>query len=172
MDCTLFKKPFLWAAAAAAVLLPAQLAAQVKVGVVNFQQALLATAEMQKEAGKLEQKFAPRQDQIEKLSTELEEIQKKMQAADEATAQRLQAEGQRKQRDAQRLSEDLQADVEFERNTVLQGGSRKMREVLQQLAVEKGLDMIVDVSSTVYYKDALDISKEATAKYDATYQPQ
>ena len=68
MDFTLIKKPFLWAAAAAAVLLPAHLAAQVKVGVVNFQQALLATAEMQKEAGKLEQKFAPRQDQIEKLS--------------------------------------------------------------------------------------------------------
>ena len=84
----------------------------------------------------------------------------------------LQAEGQRKQRDAQRLSEDLQSDVEFERNTILQAGSRKMREVLQQLAVEKGLDMIVDVSSTVYYKDALDISKDATAKYDATYQPQ
>jgi outer membrane protein len=171
MDFTLIKKPFLWAAAAA-VLLPAQLAAQVKVGVVNFQQALLATAEMQKEQDKLQAKFAPRQDQLEKLSADLEDIQKKMQAAPEAEAQRLQLEGQRKQRDAQRLSEDLQSDVEFERNTVLQGGSRKMREVIQQLAVEKGLDMVVDVNSTIYFKDALDISKEATAKYDATYQPQ
>ena len=92
MDFTLIKKPFLWAAAAAAMLLPAHLAAQVKVGVVNFQQALLATAEMQKEAGKLEQKFAPRQDQIEKLSNELDEIQKKMQSANEEEAQRLQDE--------------------------------------------------------------------------------
>jgi len=171
MDFTLIKKPFLWAAVAAAVLLPAQLAAQLKVGVVNFQQALLATAEMQKEAGKLEAKFAPRQDQIEKLSTELEEIQKRMQTADEAEAQKLQLDGQRKQRDAQRLSEDLQSDVEFERNTILQGGSRKMRDIIQQLAVEKGLDMVVDVSSTIYFKDALDVSKEATAKYDASYQP-
>ena len=41
--------------------------AQAKIGVVDFQQALLATADMQKEASKLEQKFKPDQDRLEAL---------------------------------------------------------------------------------------------------------
>ena len=66
-------------AALCAVALPQQAAAQTKVAVVDFQTALLNTAEIQKKAAELEAKYKPRQDEIEQLSQELQEIQAKLQ---------------------------------------------------------------------------------------------
>lgn len=121
--------------------------AQVKVGVVDFQQALLATADMQKEASKLEQKFKPDQDRLEALSQELQSIQAKLASASPEDAARLQLEGAEKQREAQRLTEDLQTDIDFDRQQILEGGAQRMREVLEELRASKGLDLIIDVST-------------------------
>jgi outer membrane protein len=153
------------------MLLPASRAvAQTKVGVADFQEALLATADMQKAAAALEAKFRPRQQELEKLQTELQEIQQKLQNAPQGPeAASLQSEGARKQRDAQRKSEDLQADVEYERNNVLQVGSEKMRAVMNKLAETKGLDLIVDINNTLFAKPALDLTAEATAAYNAAH---
>ena len=143
--------------------------AQVKIGVVDFQQALLATAEMQKRAGELEQKYKPDQDRLQALSDELQAIQVKLQSAAAADSARLQAEGAEKQREAQRLTEDLQADIDFDRQQILESGAQRMRAVLDELRASKALDMIVDVSSTVSFSSALDITTDATAAYDAKH---
>ncbi len=143
--------------------------AQAKIAVVDFQEALLATAEMEKAAANLEAKFRPRQQDLDKLQQELQGIQQKLQSADAATAASLQNEGQRKQREAQRKSEDLQADVEYERNGILQGGAEKMRAVVAKLAEQKGLDLIVDVNNTLFAKPALDLTQEATTAYNAAH---
>jgi len=150
------------------LLLPAGRAvAQAKIAVADFQEALLATAQMQKAGADLEAKFRPRQTELEKLQAELEQIQQKLQNAQGPEAAGLQSEGARKQREAQRKSEDLQADVEYERNNVLQGGAVKMRAVLNKLAETKGLDLIVDVNNALFAKPALDLTAEATAAYNA-----
>jgi outer membrane protein len=143
--------------------------AQIKLAVVDFQEALLATAEMQKAASELENKFRPRQQELDKLQQALQEIQQKLQTADGAAAAGLQNEGQRKQREAQRKSEDLQADVEFERNGVLQKGAEKMRLIVAKLAETKGLDLIVDLNNTLFAKPALDLTQEAVTAYNAAH---
>ena len=79
------------------------------------------------------------------------------------------SQGQRKQRDIQRMSEDLQADVDRERNDVLGTSTRKMAEVVKKLAEEKGYDMVVDMTNTVYFKPALDITAEALTAYNKAY---
>jgi outer membrane protein len=81
----------------------------------------------------------------------------------------LTAQGQRKQRELQRMSDDLQADVTADRNVILTQSSRKMQEVVKKLADEKGLDVVVDIQSTVFFKSALDITAEAVAAYDKAY---
>lgn len=159
-------------AALAAVLALAAAApgwAQAKIGVVDFQQALLATAEMQQEASKLEQKYKPDQDRLEALSQELQGIQTKLQSASGEDALRLNQEGQEKQREAQRLTEDLQADIDFDRQQILEGGAQRMRAVIDELRASKALDLIVDVSSTLSYNSALDMTADATAAYDAKH---
>jgi outer membrane protein len=81
----------------------------------------------------------------------------------------LNAQGQHKQRELQRLNDDLQADVTAERNDILGASGRKMKEIVQKLAEEKGLDVVVDEQSTLFFKPALDLTADAIAAYDKAY---
>jgi outer membrane protein len=158
-------------ACAAAVLSPATASAQAKVGIVNFQRAVLGTSEMKKASNDLMLKYKPQQDELEKLQRDLAEIQAKLQdpKTPPAAAVDLQAEGQRKQREAKRVTEDVQADAEKDRNDILQRATQRMTDVVKKLADEKGLDVVVDSANIVFFKPALEITEESIAAYDRTY---
>jgi len=147
--------------------------AQTKIGVVNFQKAILDTAEIKKASVDLQNKYKPRQDALEKVQRELSDIQTQLQASQgklsAAGEADLTARGQRKQREAERLSQDLQDEVNNERNTVLQRAGGRMTELIKKLAEEKGLDVVVDVTNTISFKPALEITVEATAAYDKAF---
>ncbi|HWB82691.1 MAG TPA: OmpH family outer membrane protein [Bryobacteraceae bacterium] len=152
---------------------PAQSAAPAptKVAVINLQRAVLETAEIKKASAAMEAKYKPRQQELEKLQTELSGIQQQLNSGKltEEQAANLQADGQRKQRDLQRQTDDLNTDVSNERNDILSKATQKMSEVVKKLAEQKGFDMVVDVSSTVYFKPAMEITSDAIAAYDQAY---
>src|SRR5258706_6048382 len=145
--------------------------AQYKVAVVNSQKAILETAEIKKAQVDLEAKFKPRQDQMARLTKELQDIQTQLQSGklNQNGEQELTAQGQRKQRDLQRLQQDLQDEVDRERNDILQRSGTRMQEVVKKLADEKGLDVVIDTSNTVFYQARLDLTAEAVAAYDKAY---
>jgi outer membrane protein len=158
---------------AAALASSSVASAQTKVAVVNFQKAILETAEIKKASLDLQNKYKPRQDALEKVQRELADIQTQLQssqgrlsAAGEAD---LQARGQRKQREAERLNQDLQDDVNRERNDVLTRTGQRMTEIVRKIADAKGLDLVVDTQNTYFFKPALDLTAEATAGYDKAY---
>jgi outer membrane protein len=159
------------AVVALGLMLPAQASAQVKVGIINMQRAVLGTEEIKKASADMQTKFKPRQDQLDKVQKDMADIQAKLQSQQVPAAAQvdLTAEGQRKQREAQRISEDLQADVERERTDILQRASQRMAEVVKKLAEDKGFDVIVDTTTTVFYKPALEVTEEAMAAYDKAY---
>jgi outer membrane protein len=146
---------------------------QTKVAIVSLQRAVLGCAEIKKASAAMETKYKPRQQEMERLQRELEGIQQQLQTNAgklTGTAQAdLQAQGQRKQRDLQRLNDDLQADVTAERNDILGTSGRKMKEIVQKLAEEKGLDVVVDEQSTLFFKPALDLTNDAITAYDKAY---
>jgi len=145
--------------------------AQTKVAVVNSQKAILETAEIKKAQVDLEAKFKPRQDQMARLTKELQDIQTQLQSGklNQNGEQELTVQGQRKQRELQRLQDDLQADVDRERNDILQRSGTHMQEIVKKLADEKGLDVVIDTSNTIFYKATLDLTAEAVAAYDKAY---
>ena len=145
--------------------------AQSKVAVVNSQKAILETAEIKKAQVDLEAKFKPRQDQMARLTKELQDIQTQLQSGklNQIGEQELTVQGQRKQRELQRLQDDLQADVDRERNDILQRSGTHMQEIVKKLADEKGLDVVIDTSNTIFYKASLDLTAEAVAAYDKAY---
>jgi len=158
-------------ACAAAVFSPATASAQAKVGIVNFQRAVLGTSEMKKASNDLLLKYKPQQDELEKLQREMADIQNKLQdpKTPPASAADLQADCQRKQREAKRITEDVQADAEKDRNDILQRATQRMTDVVKKLADEKGLDVVVDSANIVFFKPALEITEESIAAYDRTY---
>jgi len=163
-----------WLVAACALLAAASAgSAQTKIAIINLQRAVLESAEIKKASAELEAKYRPRQQAIEKLQRDIQALQQNLQSnAGKLTPQAeadITAQGQRKQRELTRLTEDLQGDVDRERNEILSRSSQRMQEVVKKLAEEKGFDVVTDISNTVYFKPALEITTESIAAYDKAH---
>ena len=147
--------------------------AQAKVAIVNLQRAVLETAEIKKAQKDLEAKFKPRADALDRMQRELNDLQAQLQGASgKMTPQGeldLQGRAAKKQREARNLSEDLQADVDRERNEILQRAGTRMTEVIKKLAEEKGLDVVIDVNTTLYFKPAMELTNDAIAAFDKAH---
>ena len=145
--------------------------AQVKVAIVNAQKAMADSDELKKASAAVETKFKPRQDELTKLQSDLQSIEQQLASGklNQQAAADLQLQGQRKQRDAQRISDDLQADFEKDRQEILGKASQKMQQVIAKLAEEKGVDVIIDASQTLYFKPTLDLTTDAVAAYNKAY---
>ncbi len=149
----------------------AQTIAPAKVAIINAQKAVADTQEIKKAQATLEAKYRPRQQAIASLQSDLQNLQQQMNAPNitpERQAQ-IQAQGQDKQKDLKRLTDDLQSDVDQDRQDILGHAGRQMQEVLKTLAQQRGIDVIIDISNTLYYKPALEITAAATAAYDKAY---
>jgi outer membrane protein len=154
-----------------AVTANAQAIAPAKVAIINAQKAVADTQEIKKAQTTLETKYKPRQDAIQRLQTQLQTIQQQLgvqNIAPDREAQ-LRADGVSKQKELQRLSEDLQSDVNNERQDILGKAGRQMTDVVKKIAEERGIDVVVDTTNTIYFKPALEITTEATAAYDKAY---
>ncbi len=159
-------------AVAVGVFLVAAASAQSKIAIVKFQEALLGTAEIKKDQGVLQQKYKPRQDEIERLNKELQDINQRL--ADPSKLSQvgisdLQAQGQRKQTRLQRLNQDIEEDFNRDRQEILSRASQRMNDVIKKIAEEKGFDVVLDVTNTLFSKPALDITPEVTAAYDKVH---
>jgi outer membrane protein len=147
--------------------------AQPKITVINLQRAVLESAEIKKADADMQARYKPRTAAIEKLQKDVADIAQQLQTnAGKFTQQAeadLTAQGTKKQRDLQRLQEDLQADVDRERNDILQKAGAKMSEIVKKIAEEKGYDLVVELSTAIYFKPAMEITNDAIAAYDKAY---
>lgn len=160
-------------AAVSQLSIRAQALQPAKVAIINAQKAVADTQEIKKAQTVLAAKYGPRQQQIASLQSELQSIQQQLNAPNMAPDKeaQLRAEGTTKQKQLQRLSEDLQSDVNNERQDILGRAGRQMTEVVKKIAEDRGIDVVIDVTNTLYYKPTLDITAEATAAYDKAYPP-
>lgn len=163
--------------AASAAISGAPAAAQqfgpAKVAIINAQKAVADTQDIKKAQAILEAKYRPRQQAIQSLQQQLQTIQQQLATpniAPDKEAQ-LRSDGTLKQKELQRLGEDLQSDVNNERQDILGRAGRQMTEIVRKIAEERGLDVVMDITNTIYYKPALDITADATTAYDKAYPP-
>ena len=163
-------RPFIMCSA---LFVASQLApAQTKVAVISLQKAVFESAEIKKADAEMQARFKPRQDRIQQLQNDIAGIAQQLQTGGKLTPQAeadLNSTGKRKQTELQRLQEDLQADAERERNEILQKSTQKMTDVVKKLAEEKGYDLVVEASTALYFKQAMDITSDAIAAYDKKY---
>src|SRR6185437_1440510 len=129
------------AAAQAPAVTPAM-----KVGVINWQKALLATQELQKRIKELTAKYQPQADALDKAKRELSDIQTELETGQgKLSPQReaeLNAQGTSKQRQVDRLTQDLQDAGEQERQDLLQAIGTRMTAVVKKIMDDSGLDMV------------------------------
>ncbi len=161
------------AACCALIAMPQFAAAQSKAAVVNMQLAMVGTAEIKKADADMQAKYAPRQKELDQVNTELAKLQQAAQVGqDTMTAQAMadnQSQTARRQREVQRLQEDLQADFDRDKTQVLSGVAQRMEAVVRKMAEERSFDLVLDSATTLFFKDALDITKDVVTAYDKAY---
>jgi outer membrane protein len=170
---TMFRSSLALAVCAAGLVSVPSAMAQTKVGVVSLQKAILETAEIKKANNEMQAKYKKRQDDLDKATRELSDIQAQLQSAQgklsAAGEADLTSRGQRKEREAKRLEEDLRADVERDRNDILSRAQTRMMDIVKKVSDEKGLDVVVEASAVITFKPALDITTDVIASYDKAF---
>ena len=148
-----------------------QAIAPAKVAIINAQKAVADTQEIKKAQTGLEAKYRPRQQTLQNLQSQLGSIQQQLNTPNLSPDKesQLRATGTQRQKELQRLSEDLQADVNGERQDILTHAGRQMTDVVRRICEERNIDVVIDISNTIYFKPALDITAEATSAYDKAY---
>jgi len=151
-------------------------AAGVRIGILDVRGAIVGSAEGKLAQAELQSQFSPRQNEIETLRKQIEDIQRRLQSAgntmsDEEKA-RLARQGDSLSRIYQRRTDDLREDLQAAENEVLDRIGRKMRDVLDRYGRENGFTVIFNVSgqdSIVYATNQVDVTQDIIRLYDAAH---
>ncbi len=151
-------------------------AASTRVGIINIQSAIVATNEGQRDFEALQKKFEPRQAELQKLNSEVEDLKKQLQTQgdklnDEARLN-LQKSVESKQKTLQRSLEDAQADAQQQQQELFNRIGQKLMPVLEKYAKSNGYSIIIDVSNPqtpVLWADlaSTDVTKAVVDAYNA-----
>jgi Skp family chaperone for outer membrane proteins len=169
---------------------PATGAAGPKIGVINIQQAIAATAEGKKAFADLQKKFQPRQEDLQKQQQDIQglqdQVQRQQTTLSDSERIRMSRELTEKQKLFDRAREDAQSDFQEDRQDIMNRIGQKMVQIISDYAKENGYSLILDaqipiVGSSqasdaqipIYYasKD-VDISDEIVKRYDAAFPAQ
>ena len=145
-----------------------------KVGIINIQDAIIRTKEGQRTAKALQEKYAPRQEALEKQRRELEDLQgqlnKGRNTMSEEARNTLVRQIDQRNRAFQHDNEDASTEFQQEEAKVINGIGQKMMAVIDKYAKEKSYSIILDISSpqspVLYAVNTVDITNDIVDLYD------
>lgn len=147
-----------------------------KIGVINARRAIAETAEGKQAQAELQSKFAPRQNELEALNKQIEDLRSRLRTGERTLSEeekaRLQREGELKTRQLDRKNQEIQEDLNAEQADAVDRISRKMAGILDRYARENGYTAVFDASQAqvvVYVSDQSDITDEIRRLYDQAY---
>ena len=122
-----------------------------KIGVINIQEAILATEEGKKDFDALQQRFTPKQAELKNLNDDVENLKKQYQAqADKLSDDEKNTRAKTidsKQKVLQRTYEDAQAEFQQAEQEVVNRIGQKMLKTLEKYAQTNGYSIVLDVSN-------------------------
>lgn len=154
----------------AILTVPLAARAQQKIGVININAAIASTAEGKKAIADLQQKYQPRQQELERLQSEITSIQGQLgKATSDEDQRRLSRDLEDKQKIMKRSTDDAQSDFNSDRDEVIRRIGQKMVRIIQEYAPQNGMALVIDGTQVpIYYADKnLDITEAVVKRYDA-----
>ena len=147
-----------------------------KIGVINVRQAIASTAEGKQAGAELQSQFAPRQNELEGLNKQINDLRSRMEAGSKLSPEeqtRLQREGETKARQLQRKQDEYQEDVNAAQADVFDRIGRKMVDVLDRYARENGFIVILDTSAQntpiLFASTNIDVTQDIVKLFDQAY---
>lgn len=130
---------------------PSPAPAGTRIGIVNIQDAIIATNEGKKEFDALQQRFAPKQNDLKSLNDEVEKMKADLQAKGDKLNEDERAKQvkllEAKQKTLQRNFDDAQSEFQQAEQEVVNRIGQKMLNVMDKYAKTNGYAVIIDVSN-------------------------
>ena len=149
-----------------------------KIAVINLRQAIAITAEGKQAQAELQSQFAARQNELESMNKQINDISNRLSAgantlSDEEKA-RLQQQGQRLSQQLDRKNNELREDVQAAESEVFDRIGRKMMDVVDRYARENGIVAVFDAPSAqnltiLYASPNIDLTQDIIKQYDQAY---
>ncbi len=148
-----------------------------KVGIINIQDAIIRTEEGQKTAKALQERYAPRQSELEKKKRELDDLQAQLakgrNTMSEDARNSLIRQIDLKTKILTRDNEDATAEFQGEEQKQINGIGGKMLQVVEKFARQNGYSIILDISSpqspVLFAINSVDITADIVALYDKAH---
>jgi len=145
-----------------------------KIAVIQFQQAVAATNEGQRDFAELRKKFEPKQSQLKTQSDEIDSLKKQLQTQGATLSESARADLTRqiddKTKQLQRSAEDAQNDAQTEMGEAYQKLAEKVFQVAQTYAVSAGYTLVLDASAqqspVLWFNQGTDISQAVVDAYN------
>ena len=152
-------------------------AAAGKLGVISVRQAIASTAEGKQAGAELQSQFAARQNELENLNKQINELRQRLEAGTGKLSQdeqgRLQRQGETMARQLERKQTEYQEDVNAAQADVFDRIGRKLVDVLDRYARENGYIAILDSSAQntpiLFASTNIDVTQDIVHLYDQAY---
>ena len=149
----------------------------VKVGIIDIQQAIIATNEGARDFEALQKKFEPKRTELQNLNSEVESLNKQLNTQgdkmNEDARANLVKSIEAKKKTLQRSAEDAQNDFQQQQNEVAQRILQKMGPVIDKYAKDNGYSLLLDSSNPwpqgplLWATASVDITKQIVDTYNA-----
>jgi outer membrane protein len=144
--------------------------------VVDFERAVVESAEGKKSSDKFNATLQSKQGEMEKRQKELEDLQRKLQTGartlSDAAKAEIQRDIDRRTTEIQRRNEDAQKELQALRDELLRPIAERATAILNAMAVEQGYTLVVDLSNqengVVWFNPKNDITAELIKRIDAS----
>ena len=152
-------------------------AATGKVGVIAIRQAIGGTAEGKLAQAELQSQLAPRQNEIEGLNKQINDLQQRLTSSAGKLSQeeenRLRQQGQRLAQRLDRMNNEYQEDANAALGDITERIGRKMVDVLDRYARENGFVVVLDSSAQntpiLFASTQIDVTQDIIRLYDQAY---
>jgi outer membrane protein len=145
----------------------------VKIGVISVQQAISSTAEGKQAAAELETQFSARQQELDALGKQVNDIRQKLSGSasmSEDERQRLNLQGTRLTQRLDRKTNEFQEDLNAAQLERVNEIGRKMAAVINRYATEGGYTAILDSSAqgspVLFAAKNVDVTQDVVRLYD------
>lgn len=151
--------------------------ATLKVGVLNMEAAITGTQEGKQASNELAAKFAPRQNELQSLQKQIQDIGTRLQTTSNTLSDeeryRLQRESDTLNRTYQRKQQEARDDFQDAQQDLINSLGRKLMTVLDKYSADNGYAVIFDTSSqqtpVIYAARTVDVTQDIIKLYDQTY---
>ena len=141
-----------------------------KVGIINIELAIVGSNEGQRDFAALQKRFEPKQNELQALNKEVEDLKKQLNIQgntmnDDARAT-LVKNIEQKQKVLQRTAEDAQNDFQTQQKELAGQIGRKLLQAMDKYAKDNGYAVILDVQTVVLWQNSVDVTKAIVDAYN------